>query len=144
GTLGMIIDGTEEQRQKYLPKIAAGQIIASFCLTEPDAGSDVASLTTRATADGEFYVINGTKHFTTNSPHAGLYTVFARTGEKGAGSKGIAAFLVERDTPGISIAPHYKKMGFRGSHTADVTFEDCSRESVTLQIGDWAVVDLSP
>jgi len=125
GTLGMLTDGTEAQRQRYLPRIAAGDLVASFCLTEPDAGSDVASLTTRALRDGDHYVINGTKRFTTNSPHAGLFTVFARTAGKEAGAKGISVFLVERGTPGISVAPHYKKMGFRGSHTADVVFEDC-------------------
>jgi acyl-CoA dehydrogenase len=125
GTLGLMSDGTESQRQRYLPHIATGALIASFCLTEPDAGSDVASLTTRAIRDGGEYVINGTKRFTTNSPHAGLFTVFARTAPREAGVKGISAFLVERDTPGITVTPRYRKMGFRGSHTADVIFEDC-------------------
>ncbi len=125
GTLGILIDGTEEQRKQYLPGIASGDLVASFCLTEPDAGSDAAALTTRAVRDGDHYVISGTKRFTTNSPHAGIFTVFARTAPKEAGSRGISAFLVERATPGISIAPHYKKMGFRGSHTADVIFENC-------------------
>jgi len=125
GTLGMLIDGTDEQRSKYLPRIAVGDLVAAFCLTEPDAGSDVAALTTRATRDGDYYIIRGSKRFTTNSPHAGLFTVFARTAGKEAGAKGISAFLVERDTPGITIAPNYKKMGFRGSHTADVIFDNC-------------------
>jgi acyl-CoA dehydrogenase len=132
GTLGMLIDGTEEQRQKYLPRIAKGELIASFCLTEPDAGSDAAALTTKATRDGDSYVLNGTKRFTTNSPHAGLYTVFARTAPKEQKSAGISAFLVERDMPGITVAPHYKKMGFRGSHTADVIFEDCRIPATAL------------
>ena len=121
----MLIDGTDKQRSKYLPRIAVGDLVAAFCLTEPDAGSDVAALTTRATRDGDFYIISGSKRFTTNSPHAGLFTVFARTAGKEAGARGISAFLVERDTPGITIAPNYRKMGFRGSHTADVIFEDC-------------------
>ena len=125
GTLGILIDGTEEQRKNYLPRIATGELVASFCLTEPDAGSDAAALSTRAVRDGDHYVISGTKRFTTNSPHAGIFTVFARTAPKEAGSRGISAFLVERGTPGITIAPHYKKMGFRGSHTADVIFENC-------------------
>jgi acyl-CoA dehydrogenase len=125
GTLGMLIDGTEEQRRAYLPRIARGQLVASFCLTEPDAGSDAAALTTRAVRDGDEYVINGTKRFTTNSPQAGIFTVFARTGPKESKTAGISAFLIERDTPGITVSPHYKKMGFRGSHTADVIFEDC-------------------
>ena len=125
GTLGIIIDGTEEQRRRYLPKIATGDMIASFCLTEPDAGSDAAALVTRAARDGDHYVINGTKRFTTNSPHAGIFTVFARTAPKEAGVAGISAFLVERGAPGITVAPPYRKMGFRGAHTADVIFEDC-------------------
>jgi acyl-CoA dehydrogenase len=124
GTLGIIIDGTEEQRRKYLPRIAVGDLVASFCLTEPGAGSDAAALTTKASRDGDHYVINGTKRFTTNSPHAGIFTVFARTGAKDQTS-GISAFLVERETPGITIGPRNKKMGFRGSHTADVIFENC-------------------
>ncbi|WP_425991698.1 acyl-CoA dehydrogenase family protein [Afipia sp. DC4300-2b1] len=125
GTLGIIIDGTEEQRQKYLPRIATGDCIASFCLTEPGAGSDAGALTTKATRDGDHYVINGTKRFTTNSPHANIFTVFARTDSKQQKTSGISAFLVERETPGITIGPRNKKMGFRGSHTADVIFENC-------------------
>lgn len=125
GTLGIIIDGTEEQRGKYLPQIATGDCIASFCLTEPGAGSDAGALTTRATRDGDHYVINGTKRFTTNSPHASIFTVFARTDPKQQKTSGISAFLVERQTPGITIGPRNKKMGFRGSHTADVIFENC-------------------
>ena len=132
GTLGMLIDGTEEQRQAYLPKIAKGELVASFCLTEPGAGSDAAALTTKATRDGDHYIINGTKRFTTNSPHAGIFTVFARTGPKEQKTGGISAFLIERGTPGITVAPHYKKMGFRGSHTADVIFEDCRVPASTL------------
>jgi acyl-CoA dehydrogenase len=125
GTLGITTDGSDDQKQKYLPRIAVGDLVASFCLTEPGAGSDVASLITKAVRDGDHYVINGTKRFTTNAPHAGIFTVFARTAPKEAKSAGISAFLVERSTPGITVAPHYQKMGFRGSHTADVIFEDC-------------------
>jgi acyl-CoA dehydrogenase len=125
GTLGITTDGSDDQKRKYLPRIAVGDLVASFCLTEPAAGSDVASLITRAVRDGDHYVINGTKRFTTNAPHAGIFTVFARTAPKEAKSAGISAFLVERSTPGITVAPHYRKMGFRGSHTADVIFEDC-------------------
>lgn len=132
GTLGILADGTEEQRQRYLPSIATGKMLASFCLTEPDAGSDAASLVTKAVRDGDHYVINGSKRFTTNSPHAGVFTVFARTAPKEAGPAGISAFLVDRDTPGITVAPHYKKMGFRGSHTADVIFEDCRVPAAAL------------
>jgi acyl-CoA dehydrogenase len=132
GTLGIIIDGTEDQRRKYLPRIAAGDLVASFCLTEPGAGSDAAALTTRATRDGDGYVINGTKRFTTNSPHAGIFTVFARTGSKEQRTSGISAFLVERNTPGITIGPRNKKMGFRGAHTADVIFENCRVPATSL------------
>jgi acyl-CoA dehydrogenase len=132
GTLGILIDGTDEQRRRYLPRIARGDLITSFCLTEPDAGSDVAALSTRARRDGDHYVINGAKRFTTNSPHAGLFTVFARTEDKKAGIAGISSFLVERGAPGITIAPPWKKMGFRGSHTADVIFENCRVPAAAL------------
>ena len=125
GTLGILIEGTAEQRRRYLPRIATGDLITAFCLTDPEAGSDAASLATRAMRDGDHYVINGTKRFTTNSPHAGIFTVYARTEPKETGPGGISAFLVERDTPGITIGPRNKKMGYRGSHTADVIFEDC-------------------
>jgi acyl-CoA dehydrogenase len=125
GTLGIINDGTPEQRDRYLPRIATGELMASFALTEPDAGSDVASMTTRAVRDGDHYILNGTKRFITNAIHAGLFTVFARTAPKESGSSGISAFLVERDTPGLSVGRPYKKMGFRGSHESDVIFEDC-------------------
>ncbi len=90
--------GTEEQRQRYRPRLATGELMASFCLTEPDSGSDSASLTTRAVRDRDPYVINGTKRYITNAIHAGLFTVFARPAPKDAGAKGISAFLVERDT----------------------------------------------
>lgn len=132
GTLGILIEGTEEQRRRYLPRIATGDLITAFCLTEPEAGSDAASLATRATRDGEHYVISGTKRFTTNSPHAGIFTVYARTEPKETGPGGISAFLVERDTPGITIGPRNKKMGYRGSHTADVIFEDCRVPAAAL------------
>jgi acyl-CoA dehydrogenase len=132
GTLGILIEGTEEQRRRYLPRIATGDLVTAFCLTEPDAGSDAASLATRATREGEHYVISGTKRFTTNSPHAGIFTVYARTEPKETGPRGISAFLVERDTPGITVGPHNKKMGFRGSHTADVIFDNCRVPAAAL------------
>ena len=125
GTLGITIDGTEEQRRRYLPKIATGEMVASFALTEPDAGSDVASMVTKATKDGDSYVINGTKRYITNAPQAGVFTVFARTSPPETRSRGISAFLVDAGTPGLTVAPHFQKMGFRGSHSCDVIFEDC-------------------
>ena len=132
GSLGLLADGTDEQRQQYLPRIAAGDLIAAFCLTEPDAGSDVAALSTSAVRDGESYLINGTKRFATNAPQAGLFTVFARTAPKEAGAEGISAFLVERASPGLTVGKPYQKMGFRGSHTADVVFEDCRVPATAL------------
>lgn len=125
GMLGILIDGTEDQRDRYLPQIAQGNLVASFCLTEPDSGSDAASLVSTAKRDGDGYVINGTKRFTTNAPQAGLFTVFARTAPRDKGVAGISAFLVERNTPGITVGPKHKKMGQRGTYTADVVFENC-------------------
>jgi len=124
GTLGIINSGTEEQKRKYLPKVATGEMLASFALTEPDSGSDAASLVTKATRDGDHWVINGAKRFITNAVHAGVFTVFARTGSKDSGANGISAFLVDRGTPGLTVAKPYAKMGFAGSHESDVTFDD--------------------
>jgi acyl-CoA dehydrogenase len=125
GSLGILIDGTEQQKRRYLPLLASGEIIGSFCLTEPEAGSDAASLATRAKREGDHYVLNGTKRFITNAPRAGLLTVMARTGPKEAGTSGISAFLVEAGLPGISVGPPYRKMGQQGTQVADVVFTDC-------------------
>jgi acyl-CoA dehydrogenase len=122
GSQGIILDGTAAQKTKYLPRLASGELIASFALTEPGAGSDAASVATRAVRDGEHFVLNGTKRFITNAPEAGLFTVMARTDPA---KKGVSAFIVERDTPGLSVGKPDKKMGQRGAHTADVIFEDC-------------------
>jgi len=125
GSQGIVMDGTEAQKRKYLPGIASGEIVASFALTEPEAGSDAASLRTRAVRDGDHYVINGTKRFITNAPRAGLFTLMARTDPKNKGAGGISAFLVEAGLPGLRIGTPDKKMGQQGAHTADVIFEDC-------------------
>jgi len=125
GSQGIVIDGTEEQKRKYLPKLASGEIIGSFALTEPNAGSDPASLKTSARLDGDHYVLNGTKRYITNAPEAGLFTVMARTDPSNKGAGGISAFLVEAGTPGITIGKIDKKMGQKGAHTADVIFDDC-------------------
>ncbi|NPD14985.1 acyl-CoA dehydrogenase [Xinfangfangia sp. D13-10-4-6] len=125
GSQGIIIDGTPEQKAAYLPKLASGEMIASFALTEPEAGSDAGSLRTSARRDGDDFVLNGTKRFITNAPHAGLFTVFARTDPTSKTSAGVTAFLVEAGTPGLSIGAIDKKMGQKGSHTADVILEDC-------------------
>lgn len=124
GSSGLVIDGTPEQKQKYLPRLAAGDLIASFALTEPDAGSDAASVKTTAVLDGDCYVLNGTKRFITNAPHAGIFTVMARTSDA-PGAKGISAFVVEANTPGLSVGKRDAKMGQKGAHTADVVFENC-------------------
>jgi len=125
GALGIIIDGTEEQKKKYLPKLASGELIGSFALTEPEAGSDAASLRTTALRDGDDYIINGTKRFITNAPEAGIFTVFARTNPENKGAGGISAFLVEKGTPGLSLGKNEKKMGQWGGHVCDVNFDYC-------------------
>jgi len=125
GSQGLIIDGTEEQKRRYLPRLATGELISAFALTEPEAGSDAGSLRTSAKRSGDGYVLNGTKRFITNAPHAGLFTVFARTDSSVPGAKGVSAFLVEAGTPGLSLGPIDKKMGQKGSHTSDVIFQDC-------------------
>jgi acyl-CoA dehydrogenase len=132
GSQGIIIDGTPEQKAKYLPKLATGEIIASFALTEPEAGSDAGSLRTSARLDGDHYVLNGTKRYITNAPHAGLFTVFARTDPATKNSSGVSAFLVEAGTPGLSLGANDKKMGQKGSHTCDVIFEDCRVPTSTI------------
>ncbi|WP_407123174.1 acyl-CoA dehydrogenase family protein [Bradyrhizobium sp. STM 3561] len=125
GSQGILLDGLDWQKKKYLPKLATGEIIASFALTEPEAGSDSASLCTTAIRDGDFYVVNGTKRFITNAPHAGIFTLMARTNPENKGAGGVTAFIVERNTPGITIGARDRKMGQKGAHTADVIFENC-------------------
>lgn len=125
GMQGIAIDGTPEQKAAYLPRLASGELIGSFALTEPDVGSDAGSVRTTARKDGDFYVINGTKRFITNAPHAGLFTVMARTDPEKKGASGVSAFAVERDTPGLSLGKPEKKMGQQGAHVCDVIFEDC-------------------
>ncbi len=125
GSQGIVIDGTQEQKRKYLPKLASGEIIGSFALTEPDSGSDAASLRTSARMDGNEYVLNGTKRFITNAPNAGLFTVMARTDPEKKGASGISAFLVEADSRGLKLGPPYEKMGQQGAHVCDVILEDC-------------------
>jgi acyl-CoA dehydrogenase len=123
GSQGIVIDGTEAQKAHYLPRLASGEIIASFALTEPDAGSDAAALRTTARREGERYVLNGTKRYITNAPRAGLFTVMARTGEA-PGAAGITAFLVPADSPGLTLGAPDAKMGQRGTKTCDVILEN--------------------
>uniref|UniRef100_UPI00257E1436 acyl-CoA dehydrogenase family protein n=2 Tax=Pseudomonas TaxID=286 RepID=UPI00257E1436 len=134
GSIGILIDGTDEQKAHFLPKLASGELLSSFCLTEPDAGSDAASLKTTAVRDGDAYVVNGTKRFITNAPHAGIFTVMARTNPDIKGAGGISAFIVERGTPGLTLGKPDHKMGQKGAHTCDVIFDDV-RVSATQLIG---------
>jgi acyl-CoA dehydrogenase len=119
------MDGTNEQKSYYLPKLASGEIIGSFALTEPEAGSDAGSLQTKATLEGDEYVLNGTKRYITNAPNAQLFTVFARTDPSTNNSRGVSAFLVDSKLPGISLGQPYKKMGQQGAHVCDVVFDNC-------------------
>lgn len=122
GSQGILMDGTPEQQAEYLPKVASGELIMSFALTEPDAGTDAASLKTRAELDGDHYVLNGTKRYITNAPRAGAFTLMARTGGPGAG--GVSAFIVPAHLPGIKLGKTDKKMGQRGTKTCDVVLEN--------------------
>lgn len=132
GSAAVVFDGTEEQKQRFLPKYASGEWVGCFCLTEPDVGSDAGSVKTTARREGDFYVINGTKRYITNGPVADTFNVMARTDPKIKGARGISAFIVEKGTPGISLGPVDRKMGQAGSLTCDVIFEDCKVPAANL------------
>ncbi|USG62084.1 acyl-CoA dehydrogenase family protein [Sneathiella marina] len=136
GSQGLVMTGTEEQKQQYLPRLASGEIISSFCLTEPEAGSDAASLRTVAIKDGNDYVLNGTKRFITNALRAGMLTVMARSDPNKKGAAGISAFLVDPATPGVTITQADEKMGQRGTKTSDVIFEDVRIPASALMGGE--------
>lgn len=119
----LVVDGTPQQKQAWLPRLASGEVTGCFALTEPNAGSDATALQTVAERDGDDYVLTGTKCFITNAPIAGLFTVFARTEAGSTGAKGISAFLVERGTPGLSTPPAYRKMGQHGSPVGEVVLD---------------------
>ncbi len=121
GSQGILMDGTAEQKAAYLPRIASGELLMSFALTEPDSGSDAASLKTRGVRDGDDYLISGGKRYITNAPRAGAFTLMART--DGPGAAGISAFIVAADTPGISLGKPDHKMGQRGTLTSDLYFD---------------------
>lgn len=125
GSQGIVIDGTETQKKKYLPLLASGEIIGSFALTEPDVGSDAGGVRTTAKRDGDSYILNGTKRFITNAPHAGLFTVMARTDPENKSAAGVSAFAVEANVPGLSLGKPEKKMGQQGAHVCDVVFDNC-------------------
>ena len=123
GTNPILNFGSQQQIEKYVPKLASGEYLGAFCLTEPAAGSDAGSLKTKAVLDGDDYVLNGSKVFITNGGEADTYIVFAST-KPSAGSRGISAFIVEKDTPGLVIGKNEKKMGLHGSKTVQLTFEN--------------------
>ncbi|MEM0985151.1 MAG: acyl-CoA dehydrogenase family protein [Pseudomonadota bacterium] len=135
GSQALVLFGTDAQKERYLPGIASGDLIASFALTEPEAGSDAGSLRTRAVRDGDHYVLNGTKRYITNANVANVFTVMARTQADVAGAKGVSAFIVDRDTPGISVGQPERKMGQQGAHICDVIFDD-ARVPVENRIGE--------
>jgi len=122
GSQGLVMAGTPEQKAKWLPRIASGEVITSFALTEPDIGSDSANVKTRAVRDGNQWKLTGTKRYITNADRASLFTVMARTGEEGA--RGVSAFLVPADSPGLTIGAPEKKMGQQGAHVCDVNFDN--------------------
>ena len=124
GSQGLLMFGTDAQKNRWLPDIASGKIGTSFALTEPEAGSDAASVRTRAIRDGDVYVLNGTKRYITNADSAALFTVMARTNPDILGAKGVSAFLVPRDLPGISIGKPERKMGQQGAHICDINFDN--------------------
>lgn len=135
GSQAIVLAGTDEQRARYLPRLASGELIGSFALTEPDAGSDAMALRLSAERDGDHYVLNGTKRYITNAPIAGLFSVMARTApERRAAS--ISCFLVEAGTPGLIIGKPDKKMGQAGALTSDVVFDNCRVPASALLGGE--------
>jgi acyl-CoA dehydrogenase len=135
GSQGLVMFGTEAQKAKYLPGVASGELVASFALTEPEAGSDSASVQTRAVRDGDAYVLNGVKRYITNADRADLFTVMARTDPATPGAAGVSAFIVERALAGVSIGRPEKKMGQQGAKICDVIFENV-RVPVENRIGE--------
>jgi alkylation response protein AidB-like acyl-CoA dehydrogenase len=134
GSLGLKISGSDEQKSRYLPRLASGEWLPAYALTESGSGSDSAAMRTTATRDGDTYVLNGSKRFITNAGVASLYTVFAKTDREG-GHAGISAFLVESGTPGFEVARLEPKMGISGSTTGELTFDDCRIPAASL-LGD--------
>ncbi len=124
GSQGIVFDGTPAQKAHWLPKLATGEIIASFALTEPGSGSDAASLRTTAIKDGDHYIVNGSKRYITNAPQAGVFTLMARTNPADKGAGGVSAFILDAKTPGIGLGKPDKKMGQQGAHTCDVIFDN--------------------
>lgn len=124
GTFPLLINGNDEQKKRYLPALASGEALAAFCLTEPGAGSDAGAIQTTAKLEGDYYILNGTKHFITNGGVAKYYTVIASTNPE-RGSRGASAFIVEEGTEGLIFGKKENKMGIRASATSEVVFQDC-------------------
>jgi len=125
GSMGIVFDGTEDQKLKYLPRIASGEWTAAFALTEPDAGSDAANIRCSAALEGDQWILNGTKQFITNGDCAGVITTIAVTDEHKRARGGFTAFIIEKDFPGLSVSPPDRKMGLKGSHTNELVFRNC-------------------
>ena len=134
GSQGVVMFGTDAQKKEWLPKLASGEVVASFALTEPGAGSDAASVRTTAIRDGDHYVVNGTKRFITNANRAGMFTLMARSNPDRKGAGGISAFIVPANTPGVSVGKPEKKMGQQGAHICDVNFDN-ARVPASLRLG---------
>ncbi len=124
GAYPILLYGNEEQKQRTLPRVASGECLAAFGLTEPNAGSDAGGIQTSAVKDGDSYILNGTKQWITNGGEAEIYTIIAMT-DKSRGARGASAFIVEKGTPGFSFGKKEKKMGIRASATRELIFEDC-------------------
>jgi acyl-CoA dehydrogenase len=135
GSQGLVMFGRQDQKDHWLPKIASGEVIASFCLTEPGAGSDAAAVRTTAIRKGDVYVVNGTKRYITNAAKAGAFTLMARTNPDNKGAGGISAFFLPSNLKGITVGKPEKKMGQQGAHIHDVIFENCEVPAECL-IGD--------
>ena len=135
GSQGVVMFGTPAQKDEWLPKLASGEVVASFALTEPGAGSDAASVRTTAIRDGEHYVVSGTKRFITNANRAGMFTLMARSDPSRRGASGISAFIVPANTPGVSVGKPEKKMGQQGAHICDVNFDN-ARVPARLRLGE--------
>jgi acyl-CoA dehydrogenase len=135
GSQGLVMFGTEAQKQKWLPGIASGEVVTSFALTEPEAGSDSGAVRTKAERDGDAYVLNGSKRYITNANRASLFTVMARTNPEVKGGAGVSAFLVPSDLKGVSVGKPEKKMGQQGAHICDVNFDQV-RVPAELRLGE--------
>jgi acyl-CoA dehydrogenase len=132
GSEALVADGTDDQKSRYLPKLASGEFTGCLALTEREAGSDATALATTARRDGDSYVLNGSKAFITNAPIADLFTVLARTDPDEPGARGVSAFIVERGTPGLETGAPYRKMGQAGSPVSEVHFHDCRVPAANL------------